>query len=88
MTDPASTLSSRIAVDGVKRLAPAPAVSWFNTRDGRRYGWEIVLVIVLKLALLILLWFVFIKPWQRPATTPVPAMHQLYGPSVQAIRHD
>lgn len=88
MTDPASAFSSGVVVDKVRGLPSSPSASWFYTRGGRRYGWEIGLVIVLKLALLVLLWFAFIKPWQRPATTLVPAAQQLYGPSAQAVRHD
>jgi hypothetical protein len=60
--------------------------TWFRTREGRRYGWEIALIIVVKLMLLIVLWFVFIKPWPRPATPPAAVVHEFYA--VPADRHD
>jgi hypothetical protein len=62
--------------------------AWFHTRDGRRYAWEIALVILMKLALLLLLWFVFIKPWVGQATPVVSAVQQIYLPDGAATRHD
>jgi cytoskeletal protein RodZ len=61
--------------------------TWFRTREGRRYGWEIAAVIVVKLVLLTALWFVFIKPWAPPAA-PHAIVQQLYLPPPPAARHD
>lgn len=88
VTKPASTFSFPVASDGVKRLPPSSEDMWFNTRDGRRYGWEIGCIIVVKVALLVVLWFVFIRPWQRPAMAPATTVQQLYLPSEQTFRHD
>jgi hypothetical protein len=71
-----------------QKQLPSPGETWFRTRDGRRYGWEIGIIIVVKLAVLILLWFVFIKPWPRPATPPAVVVQQLYSPAAPASRHD
>jgi hypothetical protein len=59
----------------------APRESWFRSRAGRRYGWEIALLVVLKLILLLVLWFGFIKPWLRPATPPAAVVQQFYTPA-------
>ena len=87
MTDPASAPPSSAACDGPKGPLPSPGEAWFRTRDGRRYGWEIGVVIVVKLALLIVLWFVFIEPWPRPATAPSINVQQLYLPGGPPVRN-
>jgi len=61
---------------------------WFRTREGRRYGWEIASIIIVKLLLLCALWFVFIKPWPRPSTPPASVVQQFYVPAAAAVRHD
>jgi hypothetical protein len=68
--------------------SPSPGQSWFRTLDGRRYGREIAFIIVVKLVLLVVLWFAFIKPWPRPDTAPAVAVQQLYTPSALASRRD
>ena len=88
MSEPASTLSPSIARNGSEGSSPAPGETWFRTRDGRRYGWELCAIIVVKLVVLVLLWFVFIKPWPRPAAAPQITVQQLYMPSAPAARHD
>jgi hypothetical protein len=73
------------------RPSVSPAGTWFRTREGRHYACEIVLIIVVKLALLVVLWFVVIKPWPRPATSPTSFVQQLYLPASPAVatkRHD
>jgi len=87
MTQPAPT--PQYARDGAKpkRMSPSSAPTWFRTREGRRYGWEIGFVIVVKLALLLVLWFAVIEPWPRPAP-PATVVQQLYLPAVPAARHD
>ena len=87
MTDPAPAASC-VASDSVKGPSPSPGEAWFRTRDGRRYGVEIGVIIVVKLALLVLLWFVFIKPWPRPETPAARVVQQLYQPAVPAPRND
>jgi len=79
MTQPASISPSTDTGVGAKRSAPSSAKTWFRTRAGHRYGWELGLVIVGKLALLVVLWFVFIEPWPRP-TTPATFVQQIYQP--------
>jgi hypothetical protein len=58
--------------------------SWFRTREGRRYGWEIGLIIALKLLLLVVLWFAFIKPWLRTVPPPAAIVQQFYLPAKPA----
>ena len=66
----------------------SPVPSWFRSRAGRRYGLEIGLILALKMGLLVLLWFVFIKPWQRPAEPPAAVVQQFYLPRLPSARHD
>ena len=73
------------------RPSVSPAGTWFRTREGRHYACEIVLVIVVKLVLLVALWFVVIEPWPRPATSAANFVQQLYLPASPAVatkRHD
>jgi hypothetical protein len=83
-----STLPRSVVADRAEDLPPSSADTWFRTADGRRYAWEIALVIVMKLALLLLLWFAFIKPWGHPATPVASAVQQIYLPDGPANRHD
>jgi hypothetical protein len=46
------------------------ATSWFATRAGRRYGIELGLLLLAKLALLTALYFLFIAPQPRADTSP------------------
>ena len=87
MSEPASASPPSDAV-GAQRSSPRLHKTWFRTREGRRYGLELTLIIVVKLALLAILWFVFIESWPRPATPPAAAVHQLYAPAAPAGRHD
>ena len=90
MTDPASASpASPASVAGVgrQRLSSSSQKAWFRTREGRRYGWELALIIVVKMALLIVLWFVFIEPWSRTATPPATVVHQFYT-APAAVGHD
>ena len=73
---------------GPQRPSSSSEKTWFRTREGRRYGREIALIIVVKLMLLIVLWVVFIKPWPRAVTPPAAVVHQFYDPAVPAVRHD
>ena len=86
MTEPASASPSSVA--GRQRLSSSPKKTWFRTREGRRYGWELALIITVKVALLVVLWFVFIKPWPRAATAPATVVHRLYAPASAAATHD
>ena len=91
MTEP--TPNFQCATIDVEAGRPSTSASgtWFRTRDGHRYGKEIALIIVVKLLLLMVLWFVFIKPWPRPATSPANTVQQFYlptAPAVAATRHD
>ena len=88
MTQPPSASPSSNAGAGIQRPVPASNKTWFRTREGHRYGTELALIIVVKLALLAVLWFVLIEPWPRPATPPAAAVQQLYAPAAPAGRHD
>ena len=46
------------------------ATSWFATRAGCRYGIELGLLLLAKLALLMALYFLFIAPQPRADTSP------------------
>lgn len=88
VTDPAAASSSSVAGVRTQRLSPSSGKTWFHTREGRRYGWEIALIIVVKLVLLIVLWLVFIRPWPHLAAPPAAVVHQLYSPAAPAVHHD
>jgi hypothetical protein len=87
MTGPAST--SQRADNGIGQGGSSPSSGpWFRTREGHRYGWELGFVIVIKLALLAVLWLVFIQPWPSRTTPPATVVQQLYLPALPAARHD
>ncbi len=88
MTEPAFTSPRADSVIGPMRQLSSSRTSWFRTREGRRFGIEIGLIIVVKLALLAALWLVLIHPWPRPATTPASAVQQLYLPAPSGDKHD
>jgi hypothetical protein len=88
MTEPASTSPCAAAGAGLLRSSSLPRETWFRSRDGRRYGRELGVVIVVKLALLIVLWLVFIQPWPRPATPTASVVQQFYVPAPPAAGHD
>ncbi|MEP6942717.1 MAG: cytochrome oxidase putative small subunit CydP [Betaproteobacteria bacterium] len=88
MTEPAAASQCTVAGEGRSDRLPSPAATWFHTRDGRRFGCEIGVVVVVKLALLVVLWFVFIEPWPRPGPAPAVVVQQLYAPSAPTLRHD
>jgi hypothetical protein len=83
MTD--SAVPTYIRPDG-KNPPGTPRKSWFRSGAGRRFAWEIALVVVLKLVLLLVLWFGFIKPWPRPASPPAAVVQQFYTPAQPAHR--
>jgi hypothetical protein len=88
MADPASAPLSSIASNGPRAPLRSTGETWFRSRDGRRYAWELGAIIVVKLALLVLLWFVFIKPWPRQPAAPQITVQQLYMPTAPPARHD
>jgi hypothetical protein len=81
MTDPASASRSFVTGVGPHRLSSSSDKTWFRTREGRRYGWELALILLVKLALLLVLWFVFIAPSPRTATDPAAVVRQFYQPA-------
>jgi len=88
MNEPASP-SPRVATGiGSRSVLSSSERAWFGTREGRRYGWELGLVIVAKLVLLVVLWLVLIELWPRPPTPPAAVVQQIYLPAVPAARHD
>ena len=71
-----------------KRLFSSSESSWFRTREGRRYGFEIAVIIGVKLVLLAVLWFAFVAPWTHPANLPVSVVQQFYAPGALTVTHD
>ena len=57
------------------------ATSWFRTRGGRRFGLEFALIVVVKLVLLIALWFLCFRPHPRPDTAPAAIERHLLNSS-------
>ena len=88
MTEAALISPRADSVIGPMRRPPASPTSWFRTREGRRFGIEIGLIIAVKLALLGALWLVLIHPWPRPVTPPATVVQQLYLPAASAAGHD
>ena len=68
--------------------AAPPPRTWFRTRAGHRYGWEIAAIIVVKLVLLMLLWLLFIKPFPRPVMPTAAVIQQFYLPAAPSPHHD
>jgi hypothetical protein len=62
--------------------------AWFRSRDGRRYGIEIGLIIALKLAALALLFLVLAALWPHPAVTPATVVQQYYAPAAATTQRD
>jgi len=68
-------------------MAQPSATIWSRTAMARRFGREILFLIVLKIVLLTLLWWVAIKPAPRAETTPAAvAKHLLAPPASPAAR--
>jgi hypothetical protein len=88
MTEPASTSPCADRGIGVARPTPSAEGTWFRTSEGRRYGWELGFIVVAKLALLIVLWLVFIQPWPSPATPAASVVQHFYVPVTPAGSHD
>ncbi|MGB0135260.1 cytochrome oxidase putative small subunit CydP [Dokdonella sp.] len=57
------------------------SLSWFRGRGGRRFGLEFALIIVIKLALLTLLWAFVIRPLPRADTSPTAIERHFSAPS-------
>ena len=88
MNEPVSPSSRPATAADSHHFEPSPERTWLRTRDGRRFGVEIAVVVVVKLALLGLLWLVFVQPWARPPGKPITDMRQIYVPATPAERHD
>jgi hypothetical protein len=82
MNKPASASPS--AASRVAGSTHSPGAPWFRSRDGRRYGIEIGLVIVVKLALLVLLCAVLVYVWPRADTPPASVIQRYYAPPAPA----
>ncbi|HEY8245156.1 MAG TPA: hypothetical protein VII68_16960 [Casimicrobiaceae bacterium] len=61
-----------------------PATIWSRSAVARRFGREILFLIILKIVLLILLWWVAIKPAPRAETTPAAVAKHLVSQPVPA----
>ncbi len=64
-----------------------PGYSWFRSRGGRRFGLEFALIIVGKLALLGVLWWLCFAPQPRPDTSPGALESHLLTPAAE-VPHD
>jgi hypothetical protein len=68
-------------------MASAPAAIWSRTAVARRFGREILFLIVLKIVLLMVLWWVAIKPAPRAETSPAAvAKHLVSQPAPAPAR--
>ena len=61
-----------------------PATIWSRTAVARRFGREILFLIILKIVLLTLLWWVAIKPAPRADTTPAAVAKHLVSQPTHA----
>ena len=61
-----------------------PATIWSRTAEARRFGREILFLIALKIVLLILLWWVAIKPAPRVEQSPSVVARHLIAPPANA----
>ncbi len=55
----------------------ASSARWFSSRPGRRYGRDIGLLLLLKLALLVGLWAIAVNPVPRADTSPASVARHL-----------
>ena len=60
------------------------ARSWFRSRGGRRFGIEFAAIVGIKLALLILIWFICFRPHPRPDTRPAAIEDHLLAPATES----
>jgi hypothetical protein len=61
--------------------------SWFRSRGGHRFGIEFAAIVVVKLILLTLIWFVCFRPHPRPNMRPLAIQNHLLAPAVETA-HD
>jgi hypothetical protein len=61
------------------------ARSWFRTGAGRRFGVEFALIVIVKIVLLVAIWFICFRPYLRPDTSPA-AIERHLAPAENA--HD
>jgi hypothetical protein len=61
--------------------------SWFRSRGGHRFGVEFALIVVVKLILLTLIWWVCFRPHPRPDMRPAAIRNHLLAPDMEAL-HD
>ena len=61
--------------------------SWFRSRGGRRFGLEFALIVIGKLVLLVVLWWICFHPHPRPDTAPPAIERHLLAPSTETS-HD
>lgn len=60
--------------------------SWFRSRGGRRFGVEFAAIVGVKIALLLLIWFVCFRPHPRPDTRPAAMQDHLLAPATEIPR--
>ncbi len=59
----------------------APTRSWFRSPAGRRYGRDFAILILVKIVLLALLYFVFVAPRSRVDTSPAAVGERVFDTS-------
>ena len=67
---------------------PSASRSWFRSRGGHRFGIEFALIVVIKIALLVVIWYVLFAPQPRPDTSPAAVERHLLAPSATESAHD
>jgi hypothetical protein len=88
MNQPASKIPRALRVSQRLQAPCSRDRGWFRTQEGRRYGWELASIIVVKIVLLALLWLTVIAPYPKPATPAAMVAKHVYLQAVPAPRHD
>ena len=62
--------------------SPHARRSWFRSRDGHRFGVEFALIVLVKIALLVMIWYMFFAPQPHPDTSPGAVERHLLAPTI------
>ena len=69
--------------------SPSACHSWFRSRDGHRFGIEFALIVLVKIALLVVIWYLLFAPQPRPDTSPAAVARHLLAPAADSgASHD
>lgn len=61
--------------------------SWFRNRGGHRFGIEFAAIVLVKLILLSLIWFVCFRPHPHSDLRPAAVENHLFTPTAE-VPHD